>query len=136
MIADPICDLLSADGTITGDLATFEGSAAIFDFAPAPERCHQPLITVEEAGGGWTGARGIRGFRIRATISIWGNKTYSRVTLRDISKAVWAAVDRQNLTLIAPYCERGCWADAPQEVTDRDGFPGIIIPVEVLVHKY
>ena len=135
MIADPICDLLGAAATVTSKIATFEGNTAIFDFAPAPEHCPQPLITVEEDGGPWTGARGIHGFRIGATISIWGNKTYSRALLRDISKAVWAAIDRQHLTLIAPYCERGVWADAPREVTDRDGFPGYNIPVEVVVHK-
>ena len=134
MIADPICDLLSAEAAITTKLASFEGAAAIFDFAPAPEHCHQPLITVEEDGGQPSGARDVQGFRQRATISIWGNKTYSRALLRDISKEVWEAVDREHLTLVDPYCERGVWADAPRETTDRDGFPGMIILVEVIVH--
>ena len=135
MIADPICDLIGANATIVAKLAPFGGGAAIFDFAPAPAHCNQPLITVEEDGGAWTGTRDTRGMRMRATVTIWGNKTYSRALLRDLSKLVWEVLDRQNLTLVAPYCERGVWADAPREVTDRDNFPGYIIPVEVLVHR-
>jgi len=133
MIADPICDLLVADALVTAELAEYEGAPAIFDFAPAPIPCPQPLITVEEEGGPPYGTRASRGSRMRATITIWGNKSDSRANLRDISLYAWRAVDRQHLTLRPPYYEVGCVADIPRETTDRDGFPGMIINVDVVV---
>ena len=135
MIADPICDLIGANATIVAKVAKYNGVPAIFDFTPAPPNCPQPLITVEEDGGPWTGTRDTHGMRMRATINIWGNKTYSRALLRDIATLTWETIDRQHLTLTGLYCERGCWAHTPREMTDRDGFPGYTIPVDVLVHK-
>ena len=138
MIADPICDLLAADAAITALLAKHDFGAgdvpAIFDFEPAPESCGQPVITVTEDGGpGTEGARDTRGFRMRAIISIWGNKDHSRAKLRDLALHCVRAVDRQSLTLRSPYCEIGCWCDMGRELTDGDGFPGIQITVRIVV---
>ena len=133
MIADPICDILVTDALVIAAVAAYEGNPAIFDFAPAPIRCPQPLITVEEEGGPPYGTRASRGSRMRATISIWGNKSDSRAALRDLSLYVWRAIDRRNLTLRPPYYEVGCVADIPREMTDRDGFTGMIINVDVVV---
>ncbi len=138
MIADPICDILVADASIIALTATYDFGAgeapAIFDFEPAPESSPNPVITVTEAGGtGIEGARDTRGWRQFATISIWGNKNHSRAALRDLGLNVLRAIDRTNLTLRSPYCEVGCWAGPMQETTDGEGFPGIIIPVQVLV---
>jgi len=137
MIADPICDMLAADANVTADLATFDfgagASAAIFDFAPAPLDCPQPLITVTEEGGPWTGTRDTRGFRMRGEITIWGNKGRTRRVLRRIAMYAFRAIDRQHLTLESPYCEVGVHCDAWNETTDREGFPGIRIPFDAIV---
>jgi len=135
-LADGFQTLLAADTDFAGSIATFDfGSGdvpAIFTAEPPPETAEGIVCVVLQNGGRPWGTRGKRGGEVSVTVKIWGDKGHSRAALRAAANYAWAALDRSEPTFTGFEC-CGVWADPPQTITDREGFPGYIVNLRVLV---
>lgn len=137
MVAEALRDLLAATASVTTGLATYDfGGAspepAIFTVDPIPHDASLPAVVITEVGGGRWGTRTKKGADVNCDVRVWGDKDRSRAALRDLAWTIWGALERADLS-ISGYSEAGCRADAPQELTDPDGFPGFLIPVAVRI---
>ena len=67
-------------------------------------------------------------------VTLWGSKTDSGKTLRDLSEVLWFTMDRAPIT--ATGYDVVYWlADPPRPLTDRNGFPGYNVTCNILVRK-
>jgi len=135
MIVKAIRDVLVADTTVTAALATYDfGDAsegpAVFTFDPVPNDASLPAIAISQVSGSRWGTQGNKGGEADVDVMIWGDKKRSWKALRELSWAVWTALERAHLSL-SGYDEIGCMADLPAGLTDEDGFPGYMIRLTV-----
>ena len=119
---DAIITLLKSDAAMISGLASWGSAPAVFGFVPAPNGCHEPLITVTSDGGEVNGTRGARGYSISASIVLWGKKEKDTAELRTLAMAVTAALDRARLD-VNGYSSVALSCSAPARHTDSV-YPG------------
>jgi hypothetical protein len=133
-LAEAVRNALVADPNVTSRLAAWDfgtggGAPAVFTTDPAPEACGAPLVVVTDTGGQRSGVRGHRGADVTAQVRIWADKGESAAALRDLGVAVWHCLDRATLA-VDGYRTHNVGCLPPQQLTDADGFPGMVLDVQ------
>lgn len=136
MIHKAIYDLLSADGSVTANLATYDGSPAIFTCPEAPSDTECPYIHIQVMAGGvndMANPRCWHSWSEDVYVRIYQDKTYSVATVSDIGQAVFLALDRQtiddsgNVGILA--------ARGSTMFFDEQGFPGVEVIVSAAMWR-
>lgn len=137
-IVAAVHELLADESSLIAKLAKYNfgsGDApAIFTVDPAPENSSQPLIVITQIGGtmGTARDRSHRGGEVSIDVRLWGDKGDSEKTLREIADQIWLLLDRADLS-VNGFEVVNVRAEAPQRLSDPQGFPGYLVPVFVLV---
>jgi hypothetical protein len=99
-----------------------------------PEDCPLPAIVVHDVGGNDWGCRDRVGAEARMEVQVFGDKSFSRGTLRQLARDLWKLVNRadlsQHLAEIG-FEDWGCQADLPQAFNEENGFPAYRIQITV-----
>lgn len=122
---------------IRAALAAYGDGYALFAGA-MPEDAPTPAILIQESGGEDVGTRGYRALALRGEIQVLGARGLSLAATRDVAMAIWAFLDRADLT--ARCAEFGwTWTDTecgpPAALTDPLGMPGWSLPVTLTVEE-
>ncbi len=121
---------------VTSKITTYDmGSGlepALFTIDPIPEDCALSAVVITQIASSPFGTRDARGSEVRINVRAWGDKTRSRIELMELGEAIWKALHRTALW-IDGYDEIGCYAEYPTQLTDADGFPGVIVNVMVRI---
>jgi len=100
MIAQAFYDVLANDGTLTGQIAQFKGSPAIFTAAPVPHNAPFPLIVTEaNVSDVAEDDLGTLGRDIQRDIRIYSKATGSTADIDDIAERVRELFHKQDITV-------------------------------------
>ena len=146
MIKNVIRQLLLADTTITGKLATYqfsnlagvEAEPAIFTTAVIPEDAALPAIIISHTGGTAFGCRSQRGAVLGVSVQAYDDKDCSMKVLDELGFAIWECCNRANLKIYLSavgYDDWGCIASPPHASGDGEGYPGYTVQVQERVLK-
>jgi len=130
---------LVTETAVTNGLSTYNfgnGDApAIFTTDEIQEDAATPFIRISTVGGFRDGTdRTYRGGVVIVNVTLWGDKNDTGKTLRELADTIWFALDRAPIE-VSGYDVPYCFADPPNRLTDRDGFPGYSVSCQVLVRK-
>jgi len=125
---------------VTSGIGTYDyGSGsepAIFTSDMVPEDASTPFIRITAIGGFLDGRdRSKRGGVRTVDVALWGSKSDSDMSLRDLAETLWFTLDRATITSTAYDEIVYCLAEPPRNINDRDGFPGYVVSCRILVRK-
>jgi len=130
MIPKAIYDVIVADAGVTVQLGTYDfgigPKPSVFTSRVIPDDAERTAIRIEQVTAIPWGTRDARGAEIWVDVNVWGDKVQSDKALIDLANDVWRLLDRVDLT-VTGYVSVLCQADAPESITDADGFPGYVV---------